>query len=146
MASWASFWLPKTYCFSFWNALHLFSRQKCHAKFCAVARSFTFTPQLLSLRNVVQDSCSFFFFSILTWGEFFYRNPFAHVWAGSYAVPSLTKTVWERIQKNSHFETASYSFQSKMWKRCRNAFPTRSRPTTPLAVPVYLTFLYTRVC
>ena len=43
-----------------------------------------------------------------------------------------TKRVWERTQKNSHFKTTSNSFQSKTWKRCGNAVPTRSRPTTPL--------------
>jgi len=30
----------------------------------------------------------------------------------------LTKKVWERTRKTSHFETASNSFQSKTWKRC----------------------------
>jgi len=34
--------------------------------------------------------------------------------------------------RNSHFETASNSFRNETWKRCGNAVPTRSRPTTPL--------------
>jgi len=49
----------------------------------------------------------------------------------------LTKKVWERIQKTSHFETASNSFWSKTWQRSLNAVPTRSRPATPLMVLHY---------
>jgi len=43
----------------------------------------------------------------------------------------LTKKVWERTEKISHFKTASNSFQRKTWKGCGNAVPTCSRPTTP---------------
>ena len=39
----------------------------------------------------------------------------------------LTKNVWERTQKTSHFETASKSFQSKT-SRCGNAAPTPLHP------------------
>ena len=46
----------------------------------------------------------------------------------------LTKEVWERTQKTSHFKTPLNSYQSKTWKRCENAVPTRSRPTTPLCL------------
>ena len=43
-----------------------------------------------------------------------------------------TKEVWECTQETSHFKAASNEFQSKIWKRCGNTVPTRSRPTTPL--------------
>ena len=46
----------------------------------------------------------------------------------------LTKKLWEHIQKSSHFETASNSFQNKTWKRCGYAVPTLSRPTTPMTM------------
>jgi len=45
----------------------------------------------------------------------------------------LTKKVWKRTQKSSHFETASNSFSSKTWKRLGNAVSTRLRPTTPVS-------------
>jgi len=38
------------------------------------------------------------------------------------------------LPKNSQFETASNAFQSKTWKKCGNAVPTRSRYFTSLVL------------
>jgi len=43
----------------------------------------------------------------------------------------LTKEVWERTQKTSHFATASNSFQSVTRKSCGKAVLTRFRPLQP---------------
>jgi len=40
----------------------------------------------------------------------------------------LTKNLWKRIQKYSHFKTASNSFWSKTWKRCGIAVPALLHP------------------
>jgi len=46
----------------------------------------------------------------------------------------LAKKVWERIQKIAIFKAASKTSSNKTWKRCGNAVPMRSRPTTPLSI------------
>jgi len=47
---------------------------------------------------------------------------------------TANKNDMETHPKNSHFKTASNSFQSKTWQKCGNTIPTRSRPTTPLVL------------
>jgi len=45
----------------------------------------------------------------------------------------LTKKVWERIQKNGHFKTASIHFETKVkkvWERRSYAFPPHYTPAT----------------
>ena len=49
----------------------------------------------------------------------------------------LTKKVWKRSQKTTDFKTASNSLWNKTWKKCGNAVPTRSRPTTPLSADAF---------
>jgi len=53
-------------------------------------------------------------------------------WGASTTDVMLAEKVWEPIQKHSRYETASNAFQSKTWKTCGNAVPTRSHPATPL--------------
>ena len=61
------------------------------------------------------------------------------------------KKLWERTQKSSHFKTLQTHFETlqtrthktnlmKSCKRCWNAVPTRSRPTTPLLVTLQKVF------
>jgi len=77
-------WKRKTYVLFFFSRAAafflkrtslLFSRQKCHAKLCALVRTcynvqvFFVALLLLLLRNVVWDSHRFFLVLIFTWGE-----------------------------------------------------------------------------